>query len=245
MKTIQFMLLGLVILILSACKKNDVVKISTVTNSDLSTRSVTENPANSLNPFDSVGYWHNKVLEGIQPCIEKINGLGEDAVTGCVIQFATTANLSPPNLSFDNVGLLVKDQVNNYRNILHAMSISQPVKTGLDTLFNIIKRSASQPEINYGDFKTAVMNYETKITEDEGLTAVQKETLLKSSSVARFSFCYWMNDHPNDTASIFKNITKWIATVTSDVAGIAVSGNVAYAADCSQYAYELVSYGMP
>jgi len=43
----------------------------------------------------------------------------------------------------------------------------------------------------------------------------------------------------------FKNIVKWIAAVTSDIGGAIVSGSVEYAADCSTYAYDLVTYSMP
>jgi hypothetical protein len=43
----------------------------------------------------------------------------------------------------------------------------------------------------------------------------------------------------------FKNIVNWIAAVTSDIGGAIVSGSVEYAADCSTYAYDLVTYSMP
>jgi len=75
-----------------------------------------------------------------------------------------------------------------------------------------------------------------------------REIALKAASVARYSIYYWMNtlQPPAPAAAFkFKNIVKWIAAVTSDIGGAIVSGSVEYAADCSTYAYDLVTYSMP
>lgn len=92
------------------------------------------------------------------------------------------------------------------------------------------------------------MDYERRIMQNDMLTPEGRGIALKAASVARYSIYYWIDTLPPPVpvaAFKFKNIVKWIAAVTSDIGGAIVSGNVEYAADCSTYAYDLVTYSMP
>lgn len=244
MKT-SLMMLG-VVLTITACKKSSMKEqtINTAANQP-DIISTVQTPANPANPYDSVGLWHNQILDGIQPCLASFTQPTLDETSGCVIQFAAKANLDLPGESLATIENLVKDQTNNYQTVMSTHNLTPAVRTGLDSLLGIIQRAATVYVMNYTDGKAAIEKYEKEIASNPQLLPDEQRLLLQCASVARYSFYRWKDYSPSGEVLSIRNIVKWIGTVTSDVAGFAVSGNVSYAADCSAYAYDLVNYSMP
>lgn len=97
---------------------------------------------------------------------------------------------------------------------------------------------------NYNSLKSEIAKYETSVLSNPELPANDRKAILCASSIARYSLYFWTHS-PQGSMLKLKNIVKWVAAATSDIAGGFVSGNASYAADCSSYAYWLIVYSMP
>lgn len=232
---------------LSACKKDNTEKVQVhETSKTFAERSLNvAGPENSLNVYDSIGYWHNIILAYVQSCKPETNTPDVEASTGCVLKFYRERSLAIPVSFFLTVKQIVDDRVNDFSNVITNCAYADPVKAALDSLVKIVKR-LSDDSSGYGAIKAAITDFEKRVMQDVRFNENDRQIILKTASVARYSIYYWMNVNPPPVAAFkLKNIIKWIAAVTSDIGGAIVSGNAGYAADCSSYAYDLVTYSMP
>lgn len=236
------------ITVLSACKKDNTekVQVQQETSKTFAERSLNvEGPENPLNAYDSIGYWHNVILNYVQSCKPVTDTPDVETSTGCVLKFYREHQSEIPASFFSSVKQTVDDRDNDFRNVIASCPYTDPVKTALDSLIKIVKR-LSDDSSGYNAIKDVITGFENRVIQDVRFNENDRQIILKAASVARYSIYYWINVSPPPAAAFkLKNIIKWIAAVTSDIGGAIVSGNAGYAADCSSYAYDLVTYSMP
>lgn len=246
----QIVMLLVSIISLSACKKDNSALITGEQKSTLVAResSGTESPENPANAYDSIGYWHNEIVAYVQECKQPNDAPDVEASTQCVLRFCRDNQRPEPPVSlFITVEQTVQQSNESIENLIANCPYEEPVKAALDSLVQLIKR-LSDNDSPYPVIKSTIIDYERRVMQNDLLTSEGRSIALKAASVARYSIYYWINTLPPPVpvaAFKFKNIVKWIAAVTSDIGGAIVSGNVEYAADCSMYAYDLVTYSMP
>ncbi len=236
-----------VIVSLSACKKDNGEKVQVQEiNKVFAEKSMNPvSPENSLNAYDSIGYWHNIILAYVQSCKPETDTPDAEASTGCVIKFYREHQSEIPVSFLSTVKQTVNDRDNDFSNVIANCPYTAPVKAALDSLIKMVQR-LSDDSSGYGAIKGVITGFENRIIQDIRFNEKDREIILKAASVARYSIYYWMNVNPPPASAFkLKNIIKWIAAVTSDIGGAIVSGNAGYAADCSSYSYDLVTYSMP
>jgi hypothetical protein len=247
----QILILMALIISLSACKKDNEALISETENKIAMSKSASDDeisPENPENAYDSIGYWHNQIVAYVRNCKPVTDTPDVAASTQCVLRFCReTKRIEPPISFFLTVNQAVRQSNENIEILIANCPYEEPLKAALDSLVQLIKR-LSESNSPYPVIKAMIVDFESRIMQNNLLNPEGREIALKAASVARFSIYYWMNtlQPPAPVAAFkFKNIVKWIAAVTSDIGGAIVSGSVEYAADCSTYAYDLVTYSMP
>ena len=246
----QIIMLLVFIIGISACKKDNNATVTEEENKAVLLRSGSGAvmPDNPNNAYDSIGYWHNEIVAYVQECKQPDNAPDVESSTRCVLNFCReNQHPEPPASLFITVEQTVRQSNESIENLIADCPYEEPVKAALDSLVQLTKR-LSDNESPYPVIKTTIMDYERRIMQNALLPPEGRRIVLKAPSVARSPVYYWITPLPPPVpvaAFKFKNIVKWIAAVTSDIGGAIVSGSVEYAADCSTYAYDLVTYSMP
>lgn len=246
----QILMLLIFIISLSACTKDNEAVISEGENKIAQLRSPLgeAGPENPENAYDSIGYWHNQIVAYVQNCKPVTDTPNVEMSTRCVLRFCREMErIAMPLSFFSTVNQTVRQSNERIETLIANCPYEEPVKAALDSLVQLIKR-LSDNNSPYPVIKTMIVDFESRVMQNSLLNPEGSEIVLKAASVARYSIYYWINTLQPPAAAAafkFKNIVKWIAAVTSDIGGAIVSGNVEYAADCSSYAYDLVTYSMP
>lgn len=243
----------IMLVIVTACKKEDSMNSAMpayVNNTAIAANfSLTmQMPENPQNPYDSVGSLHNSIVAHVLDC--KSNTIPDANVsTQYVIKFYKQLyGVDLPASSFATVSSTVDESNTDIQDVIAGSSYNEMVKLKLDSLLRMINKF-SDDNTSYPAIKKAIGDFENGVIQDNLLPSEDSEAILRITSIARFSIYYWMNvfkEPFQGTAFSIKHIVRWIAVTTSDIGGAIVSGNdVAYAADCSAYAYDLITYSMP
>lgn len=240
-----------VIAVFVSCKKEDNMNVAisqSVNVGNANSITIMSVPENLLNPYDSVGCLHNRIVAYVLGCK---GNTAPDANTSTqyVMQFYKQLyGVDLPATFFATVSSTVNKSRADIQNVIAGCSYDQMVKLKLDSLLRMINEF-SDDNISYPAIKNAIGDFENGVIQDNLLPSEDSEAILRITSIARFSIYYWMDvfkEPLQGTAFSIKHIVKWIAATTSDIGGAIVSGNdVAYAADCSAYAYDLITYSMP
>ncbi len=249
----QLLMLAVIIIGFAACKKdNNQVneKKKGPTNSITAARAsnITSDAANPLNPYDSMGYWHNEIVAYIQGYRQETDTPNVITSTQCVLRFYKERKGEDIPISFfETVTQTVDKSRKDMDGLITSCPYDEPVKEALRALMQLLKQ-LSDSDSDYNTIKAAIMDFEQHIMQNSQIAEAGKATILKATSVARYSIYYWINYNkpPQSGAAMkWKNIVKWIAAVTSDIGGAIYSHDIGYAADCSSYAWDLVTYSMP
>ncbi|OJW80300.1 MAG: hypothetical protein BGO69_05580 [Bacteroidetes bacterium 46-16] len=251
----QLFMLAAIIISFAACKKDNTQKneqSSDATNSVSAARSsvTASDAANPLNPYDSMGYWHNEIVAYIQGCRPGIDSPDVITSTQCVLRFYREKKGEDiPASLFETVSQTVDKSSNDMEGLITSCPYEEPVKEALRTLMQMLKQ-LSDSDSDYATIKASIMAFEERIMQNSQIAEEGKAVILRTTSVARYSVFYWINynkpQQPQAGAAMkWKTFVKWLAAVTSDIGGAVVSGNVGYAADCSSYAWDLITYSMP
>jgi len=249
----QLVMLVMLIISFAACKKEDKQFNGAMEGRQgnmIAARSstVVPGPDNELNPYDSIGYWHNEIVAYVQSCRPETQIPNVAAITQCVMQFyKERRGIEIPASYFETVSQTVDRSNTSIEGVISTCPYEDPVKEALTLLLQLLKR-LSDNDRGYPEIKAAIMDFEHNILQSDKLTDEGRSIVLKTAAVARYSTYYWITltqPQVSGAAFKFKNIVKWIAAVTSDIGGAIVSGDAGYAADCSSYAYDLVTYSMP
>ena len=250
MKNQIFMLL-VAIISLSACKKSMEVGMAEIKKeAPVKTNMLLEvaGPENPANAYDSIGYWHNEIVGYVQNCKPFSDTPDVALSTSYVRRYCRETNrVELPVAFFATVGQTVRQSHENIRALISGCTYEEPVKAWLVELVNLVQ-SLSETDNRYRVIWETLAGFEKRVMQDASITTAGRKTVLQASSVARYSTFYWINSPLSPSPGMalrYKNFVRWAAAVTSDVAGAIVSGNAEYAADCSTYAYDLITYGMP
>jgi hypothetical protein len=230
---------------LFSCKKNDIElpipnNIKNHTKQVLRISYTVDSAANPNNPFDSVGYLHNIILQETRNTWIDSPGSASNNFNA-VINYFNENNLSI-NLTFSEVmlmdSLINSDTSKNQLIFLNSLNYSSNFKTILGNIFTLTKIASNYD--SYEDFKMDMIVIENGIVANNLLSESEKNSLLSSASVARHSVLYWAresaglnsdsntNSNPNGPIgkSIFKAIRQWLKdhpVATADIGG-AIAG---------------------
>lgn len=245
MKT-KWILIAALIISTAACNKSPDGKIAKVNaiermfNSMTNASDIVANPANR---YDSVGYWHNVILDGIQPCVSQY--MNADSIGGCIIQFAEKNGSPIQRVLLDTVKIIAAVRDSNFKSAIGNMPYSPHAKSLMDSLWCIVKRNALNVNADYNSIREPILSFENLVIMDKDLTGKETQVLLVACSVARYSVFYWMQVNAGGRALRFKNIFKWFAAVTGDIGTALTTGDPDVIAGASENAYWSVVYGMP
>ncbi|MBS1525302.1 MAG: hypothetical protein JST19_06625 [Bacteroidetes bacterium] len=239
-----FIVLPLLIF-LGSCKKN------AINGSPMTPGSISHHNASVslLNPYDSVGIWHNRVLDRVLPQIHSV----QDTNLKFISSLVATCNYSPlkinPNTLNQNVKVAIKDASQNYMQLIERGPLSAIARQYLHRLLSVIEDTSIYPNIQaaYSVLKNNIERLQSQVLTDEHLNANDKRAVLEIISVANHSLDYWF--HSGTEALSLKKIIRTIATVTGDIGG-AIEGYytgdiVGTASDASAWWYENITWGMP
>jgi len=125
-----------------------------------------------------------------------------------------------PNLQ-DQVTTIVQDAPNLYYNVIEQANLSAVAKTYAHNFTNLLTNTSNYPDpqaITYCQLKDRIMTYEKTITDADDLTDQEKQILLQSTSIARYSAYYGWN-HIEATPPVTTNPAQYgriIGAVCSD-----------------------------
>lgn len=230
---------------LFSCKKNEndlpiPNSIKNHTKQVLRISYAVDSAANPNNPFDSVGYLHNIILQETRNTWIDSPGSASNNFNA-VINYFNENNLSI-NLTFSEVmlmdSLINSDTSKNQPVFLNSLNYSSNFKTILGNIFTLTNAASNFD--SYEDFKSEMILIENGIASNNALSETEKGSLLTSASVARHSVLYWAresaglnsdqntNSNPNGPIgkSIFKAIKQWLKdhpVATADIGG-AIAG---------------------
>ncbi|MGC4233231.1 MAG: hypothetical protein QM594_09665 [Niabella sp.] len=245
-------------LFITGCKKNeDKRPVPTVSDTE---------PANFLNPYDSFGYWHNVILDSIEQHRTVGRSVNFDRSCGLIRRFYRMKDWPELKEShFAQIPQVVTDAATDIYGFIDRSPWSDSVKARLLQLTNIIL----QPEadtLTYPQLKEVVGCFENGVLQSS-LAVKDKEVLLKSSAIARYSAYRWKQrpelhgiyDHnmllkfnqENGFATapiaalkskqdgFFTRVGKWIAVTAIDISGAITDLSVASGAAASDFMKEV------
>lgn len=274
MKTKMIMmaiLLGIATLFYSCSKNTDVMEIKHSRLNNVMLMPVLGEhlgPSNPENSYDSIGVWHNEILDYIHANrMDKTRPMTEQEIAGMVNEFSINRwGYGQPDLPMATTSWKETDGIQAYLDeLVNRSELSDYGKQHLNRLLSVVNQQLSlQADFSYATFKTIVLEMEMQFATDALLTADDSRKLQMAASVARHSTWYWTQiDNippvqsepvaPDNTARIsFKNIIQKVATITSDIGG-AVTGYVGgglrqaagKAAKDSEWMYHYIGYAMP
>lgn len=239
MRRVNFLLL-IAALPFIACQKQEQTKMKPALPS-AKLMYIADDPGNRMNPYDTIGINHNAILSGLVARL----------CTTCQpdVNVATQLMLEDQHLPeykwqpFSYYDTVLHTVTTDPDSLIQSGNFSPYCKQQLKGLLELISKQTTMGA-NFDAQKLAIKEYEGLVLSNPELAANDRKTILCASSIARYSLFFWTHS-PQGAMLKLKNIVKWVAAATSNIAGGFVSGNASYAADCSSYAYWLIVYSMP
>lgn len=193
-------------------------------------------PGNPGNPLDSIGTWHNEILDYIYANGLQVCDCGETGVIGELVsdymeqrwQFPLVPEpLSLPVPEDDDIGPYLDGITESAGFSPHAAQLFRQL------LETVAVSGGMGTSFSYAVFRETVTGLETQIAGDDHIADSERQALLAAASVARHSMFYWTNGGqwpeivpaPEDTGNTgrltFKRIVRFVGTVTADMWGAA------------------------
>lgn len=183
------------------------------------------------NPYDIIGYLHNHALQDTRNIwLNQSEPVVYSTIKNYIdsIGYDTTGI---PNLSlFQNNPLDIQsDSPYLFTNFLSLRSNSIKIHNYEVTLYGLVMDAGSTA--SYSDFKATIVSLEASVLADNSLTQSERQTILETASVVRYSMIYWMNEdngyNDGNTNPCESKIWNWIKNnwkpilkvVLSDAAG--------------------------
>lgn len=188
------------------------------------------NAANPDNPYDNIGYMHNKEVFYILGHIDNSNPTTTDAYNAAI-------NFSLKNFGEENTNTFKETySVNdietiangNFNDIIESLNIASEPKYQLKLLIDDISDSTYKYADNYDSLKAKIVKWENGILE----SSYEKKdmlTLLGASSILRYSLLGWSDGSFASTGSegaaalmkggFWKKVGAWLATAALDAVG--------------------------
>jgi hypothetical protein len=232
---------------LFSCKKNDNElpipnNIKNHTKQVLRISYTVDSAANPNNPFDSVGYLHNIILQETRNAWIDSPSSASNNYNAVLNYFYD--NDYPALISFSTLysvdSLIYNDTSLSKTLFVNSTNFSSSAKFVLSNIFTLSNKIYDYD--SYEDFKADMILIEDGISLNSNLTELEKNSLFAAASVARHSVLYWAreaaglnadpetNGNPNGPIgkSIFKAIREWLRDhpiATADIGG-AITGAV-------------------
>ena len=157
---------------------------------------ITNEPSSPKNEFDYVGLIHNQVVSEFVKQTE-----GEKLTNEEVLDKVKTITLSNPDyakrfgteylgLTIKQVNEGIKDFPNEFKNIINSLPISSEAKEIFNGLLNETFEIENS-DLSYDRYREYVLILEEKIIDNKSLPKKEKEAVLCSTSVARYSSYLW------------------------------------------------------
>jgi hypothetical protein len=184
----------------------------------------TIDPSNSKNEFDYVGKIHNQVVAEFVETTE-----GEKLTNTEVLNKIKSITLANADynklfeseyyeLTEEHVNEGLKDFPNEFRNIIDSFALSSKAKTIFNELLSNTFEIESS-EISYAKYKDYLLNLEDFIMNKSTLEKREKDAILCSTSVARYSSYLWVGSNPQPES---KKHFGWV--IAGDVVGGILGG---------------------
>lgn len=208
-------------------------------------------PANSTNVFDSVGAMHNtevdKIMTELLSRYGTVNNLEASTVYEVIGSRLVSEGFYSSFSSFERevpisfLNSIASDTANLYSNIIRTANLSNNTKSYLNRLFSTLEDKAQTTD-NYLVFKNSIMEIERDIIGTNTLSTSEKNCLLKTTSIARYSIYYWFyfeNELPTKN-----KISIWdrIAVAGADIAAFAVTENLGVAVAVSSFVKSMIEW---
>lgn len=179
--------------------------------------------SNIKNPFDSIGIWHNVILDSLHTYTLKTSDTTKGGIRKYIAGFAKRHwNIELSTSSKLLLPLWDKEN-RDYKKLLLHERLSDTGQMLQQELFRAIDSIKS---IEYFDrFQNKIEDIEKRVLANKGLSEKEHNLLLVMTAVARHSAYYWEDKFGNipdeifarKKKGLFKKILKCISTVGADV----------------------------
>lgn len=266
-------------LLLSAvsCNTNEMSDLNSsakteISNSGNHAAKATDDPENPLNNWEECGKKHNVILTYVinyEKTLENSGLTNSEIADKCIMasnnyfnqKYAQDYNNIQSPFTVDKIRSILNDGDNKFTNVIQSLSTSDKVKEKSSELINMMYNLAStDKDTEYADVKASIVDFENSIMNDASLNQEEKDQLLKTTSIARYSSYLWSNtiDKADSVSSVTgkKKWWKWLVVAVCDVAGgaagtaagsgvLSVAGAIAGAAGASSGGAALVDWISP
>jgi hypothetical protein len=202
--------------------------------------------SNSENPFDTAGKKHNILVSEFLK-INNSKKLSVEETISLANDFCDAKELDGGRLTMVQFNYGIKDIKNNFRGVVERLDISKMGKFKLQELFNFMVQNGTKGNISIEEVTSYIVSFENSVLKNNSLNKKDKEVILSSTSVARFSTGFWYNYNSADTTGQAKRTPgwlRWLIVGAADVAGGVAGGgafSVATGTAASLGANQLVS----
>ena len=171
--------------------------------------------SNPNNPFDFVGKYHNMGLDYVLNNYDtSIKGTYRGIKIGLLAKDFVNANLTEINKEQTKAFKIIQGKAGN------------TITDSCDIYLRYISKLADNIDTsNFSIFIDSLMLLETKVLNDNNLNKTEKEIILGTTSVARYSTSYWSTPHNNMEFDIHHHHPSW--WVVADILGGAIGGALA------------------
>jgi len=211
------LILVAIMLFAASCKKNADQPLIAGSYPSLNLAGSNEtSPGNSLNPYDSTGYWHNRILVYLNGRLGSADHSTAN-ICNAIARFPDAA-ISPAVIQ-QLPGSITQDTLDVKDGFQKRIAVSPYgllTKKYLQALMDTVGGMQTQ---DYPALKFKITTLEDHVVNDNLLVPDERKVILQATAIARYSAYYWtFNYTPPIPAASFKRIIWWIATITTDAA---------------------------
>ncbi|WP_157761389.1 hypothetical protein [Chryseobacterium camelliae] len=260
-----------------SCNTNEMSDINSsaqtqTSNSGNFAAKASDNPENPLNNWEECGKKHNVILTYVityQKTLDNSGLTNSEIADKCIMasnnyfnqKYAQDYNNTQSPFTVAKIRSILNDGDNKFSNVIQGMNASDKVKAKTSELVNMMYNLASTDKnTEYAEVKARIVDFEAGIMNDASLSQAEKDQLLQTTSIARYSSYLWSNtiDHSDSVSSVTgkKKWWKWVVVAVCDFAGgaagtaagggvLSVAGAIAGAAGASSGGAALVDWISP
>lgn len=260
-----------------SCNTNEMSDLNSSARTEISTSGnlaakASDNPENPLNNWEECGQKHNVILNYVityQKTLDNSGLTNSEIADKCIMasnnyfnqKYAQDYNNTQSPFTVDKIRSILNDGDNKFSNVIQGMNASDKVKAKSSELINMMYNLAStDKDTEYEDVKASIVSFESSIMNDASLSQAEKDQLLQTTSIARYSSYLWSTtiDKSDSVSSVTgkKKWWKWLVVAVCDLAGgaagtaagggvLSVAGAIAGAAGASSGGAALVDWISP
>ncbi|WP_294279834.1 hypothetical protein [uncultured Chryseobacterium sp.] len=260
-----------------SCNTNEMSDLNSSARTEISTSGnlaakASDNPENPLNNWEECGKKHNVILNYVityQKTLDNSGLTNSEIADKCIMasnnyfnqKYAQDYNNTQSPFTVDKIRSILNDGDNKFSNVIQGMNASDKVKAKSSELINMMYNLAStDKDTEYEDVKASIVSFESSIMNDASLSQAEKDQLLQTTSIARYSSYLWSTtiDKSDSVSSVTgkKKWWKWLVVAVCDLAGgaagtaagggvLSVAGAIAGAAGASSGGAALVDWISP